>query len=95
MAAGKEYDACDEFDDEDNASRPVVVLSSSRGCSSQKSEGSCCRGAGKAGRCGGGWREGEKEKARGSWSREDIAAVSSEGRVKRQEDVLWWVWMGR
>jgi hypothetical protein len=40
---------------------------------------------------------GRREKGRGRClcSREDIAAVSSEGRVKRQQDVLWWVEMGK
>jgi hypothetical protein len=72
-----------------------VVLSGLRCCSSQECEGSCCRDAEKAGRCGGGWKEGGKERGGGLCSREAMAAVSGEGRVKGQEDVLWWEEMGK
>ena len=71
-----------------------MFLSWLRSCNSEKIEGRCCRVAEKAGRCGGGWREREKGRGRGLSSRKDIAAVSSERRVKEEEDVLWWEEMG-
>ena len=72
-----------------------MVLSRLRCCSSQVCEGSGCRDAEKAGRCGGGWREGGKGRGHGLCSREAMAAVFGEGRVKVQEDVLLWEEIGK
>ena len=39
--------------------------------------------------------EGRKGRERGLCGREAMAAVSGEGRVKGQEDVLWWEEIGK